>query len=54
MIIKLPPLESELFQTWDKHVAENPHLANAPDIVRESFEKSVDDLFAMLIYLASY
>lgn len=53
MTIKLPVLESELYETWEQHVEKNPMLKNSPPEVREAFEKSVDDLFSYIILFAT-
>ena len=52
MIIKTPPIESELFLTWEKYIEKYPEYANAPDIVKEQYEKEVDDLFAAVILMS--
>lgn len=54
MLVKLPPIESELFDTWEKHVEANPELKNAPIEAREAFEQSTDDFFAMIMLIASF
>ncbi len=54
MIIKLPPLESELFDTWEKHIAENPELINSPEEAKQEFEHAVDDFFGMIMLIATF
>ncbi len=54
MIIKTPPIESELFPTWEKHIEENPGLKNSPAVVKENFEQSIDELYATIIFLSSF
>lgn len=54
MVIKLPPLESEVFDTWEKHVEANPELKNSPPEAKEAFEKSVDDFFSMVMLIAAF
>lgn len=53
MIIKLPPLESELFDTWEKHVEANPELKNSPIEAKEEFERSVDEYYAMIMLIST-
>ena len=54
MIVKTPPLDSELFMTWDKYIEMYPEYANAPAVVKEQYEKGVDDLFAAVILMSSF
>lgn len=54
MIIKTPPIESELFLTWEKYIEKYPEYANAPEVVKEQYEKEVDDLFAAVILMSSF
>lgn len=54
MIINLPPLESELFPSWEKHVEEHPELKNSREIVRKNYEKTLDDFYTGIIFLASF
>lgn len=54
MIIKTPEIESELYPTWRKVVADNPHLENSPAIVKKNYEESVEELFATIIFLSSF
>ncbi|MGI6766263.1 MAG: hypothetical protein ACOX4R_03475 [Lentihominibacter sp.] len=54
MIINLPPLESELFQSWEKHIEEHPELKNSPEFVRKNYERALDDLYTGIIFLASF
>lgn len=54
MIIKLPAFESEMLDTWEKHIAAYPELANAPIEARESFEKSVDEFYSMIMLISVF
>jgi hypothetical protein len=54
MIVKTPEIESELYPTWEKLVKENPDLKNSPDIVKENYEASVEEMFAALMVLAAF
>lgn len=54
MIVKLPAFESELFDTWEKHIAANPELKNSPAEAKEAFEQSVDDFFSMIMLISTF
>ena len=54
MIIKLPPIESELFDTWEKHIELNPELKNSPIEAKEIFEQSVDSFYSMIMLIATF
>lgn len=53
-IVKLPPLESELFDTWEKHIAANPELTNSPAEAKEKFEEAEDNYFSLMMYLTAF
>ena len=54
MIIKLPALESDLFDTWEKHIEANPELANSPVEAKEAFEQSTDDFYSMIMLISTF
>ena len=54
MIIKTPEVQSAIFPTWEKQVEENPSLKNSPEVVKNYFEQSADELFAALIFLSTF
>ncbi|MEL7655993.1 MAG: hypothetical protein AAGU75_08805 [Bacillota bacterium] len=54
MIVKLPALESELFDTWEKHIEANPELKNSPVEAKEAFEQSTDDFFSMIMLISTF
>jgi len=54
MIVKLPALESELFDTWEKHIEAYPELKNSPEEAKASFEQSVDDFFGMIMLISTF
>ncbi len=54
MLIKLPPLESELFDTWEKHIEANPELKNSPAEAKEAFEQSVENFFSMIMLISTF
>lgn len=53
-IIKLPAFESEMLDTWEKHVAAYPELVNSPIEAKESFEKAVDDFYSMIMLISVF